>query len=626
MRPSRAGAALLAALGLLAVTPLAILDLLWIGPQMFGAGLGADGLFAAIGLVMFAGALLPLACLALAVPAWRDSRRAQRLGVGLALFIALLALGPTQSLSPLSWIWGGRWLLVVVAAAAALTLALAARSEHGDGQVGLGRAPRALTAGLALVFVAGALLGRVGDSIPFAPSGLLAGELREGSQPAAQPLAAAPTARARGLLAGQGSTIHNDGAMSDVYYGRRAIDPAEAEVRSFRALGDCASILFDDDGRLVAVCVGGTRIVAYVLDPETLEPLAERRLGDRTLGLDFATNFAGGGYAVLDHRGRLVVPGSDGSIDRFLVDGDTIEPIDGFDVAATLAPDESITSALPDDTRRLWYVGSAGTVGVVDPRGGEPRSIRFEGTEVENSFALAPGGGAFVVTSEQLVRLRIGADGGPRIVWARDYDNGERLKPGQTSRASGTTPTVMLGGRFVAITDNAEPRMNVQVYAARSGELACEVPVFASGESATENSLIAAGRSLFVENNYGYKLLEVTAGHTGEPGVARIDFDPATRTCAPIWENDDVHIPSVVSKVSADDGQMLTYTKPAKPTGIDAWYFTAIDAGTGEVLWERLAGAGPLANNHYAALYLGPTGNLYVGAVGGVIGLVLSSR
>ncbi len=66
---------------------------------------------------------------------------------------------------------------------------------------------------------------------------------------------------------------------------------------------------------------------------------------------------------------------------------------------------------------------------------------------------------------------------------------------------------------------------------------------------------------------------------------------------------------------------MLTYTKPALPSGIDAWYFTGIDAGSGEVLWRRLAGTGPLANNHYAALYLGPTGNLYVGTLGGVIAL-----
>ena len=34
--------------------------------------------------------------------------------------------------------------------------------------------------------------------------------------------------------------------------------------------------------------------------------------------------------------------------------------------------------------------------------------------------------------------------------------------------------------------------------------MVCKVRVFAKGSSATENSIIAAGRSMIVENNYGY--------------------------------------------------------------------------------------------------------------------------
>ncbi len=64
-------------------------------------------------------------------------------------------------------------------------------------------------------------------------------------------------------------------------------------------------------------------------------------------------------------------------------------------------------------------------------------------------------------------------------------------------------------GGYVAITDNADP-MNVVVYRnARKlrGEkrTVCKQPVFGVGGSATENSLITAGRSLVVENNYGYQ-------------------------------------------------------------------------------------------------------------------------
>jgi outer membrane protein assembly factor BamB len=262
---------------------------------------------------------------------------------------------------------------------------------------------------------------------------------------------------------------------------------------------------------------------------------------------------------------------------------------------------------------------------VLDPRTGEARSLRLPGEEIENSFALAPGGGAYVVSSRELAFLRIGPAGAPRVAWSQAYDRGTRQKPGQTSRGSGTTPTVMLGGRFVAIADNAEPRMNVQVYDTRPGirgsRLVCETPVFEAGESASENSLIVAGASIFVENNYGYSVFDSLGGHVPEPGAARVDFDPSRRSCELAWENDEVHIPSVVSKLAAADGTMLTYTKEPYATGIEAWWFTALDAGTGEVLWRRLAGTGPMANNHYAALYLGPTGNLYVGTIDGVIAL-----
>ena len=636
----RIAAACLVLLGPLAFTPAAIVDSAWVGPQMLGAGLGSDPLFALFGIAIFAGAVLPLLCLAVALPAWRGERYAQRLGVALALLIAALSLTPLSLFSPLSWFGPGRWLLLAAALGVAGALAVAARGG-GPGSGSRRLSARPVWAALsvaALLLLAGAIAGRVGDGIPMAPSGLLISDFDGGDRLTGEPLWAVPPRGGAGLKSGQGSNIHHDAAMSDTYLDRLAVDPRAAQIRSFEGLGDCASIVFDRHGRLLAICVGGTRIVAYLLHPSTLEPLAERRIGDRTVGLDFATNFAGGGYAVLDDRDRLIVPGADGVIRRWSVGGGPagrgaeIEPLDSFDVAATLRSDEPITSALPDASRRLWYVGADGTVGLLDPRTGVAHSLRLAGVlpldevEIENSFALAPGGGAFVVTSEQLVRVAAQPSGRPRIVWAEAYDSGGRQKPGQTSRGSGTTPSVMLGGRYVAITDNAEPRMHVQVYDAgrsvRGSRLVCEVPVFPPGESATENSLIVAGRSIFVENNYGYKLLAVTAGHTSEPGAARIDLDPDAGTCETVWANEDVEIPSVVSKVSAADGTVLTYTKPPNVAGIDAWYFTALDAGSGEVLWKRLAGTGPLANNHYAALYLGPSGDLYVGTVGGVIGLV----
>ena len=114
----------------------------------------------------------------------------------------------------------------------------------------------------------------------------------------------------------------------------------------------------------------------------------------------------------------------------------------------------------------------------------------------------------------------------PRVVWEQTYDAGSRRKPGQTSRASGTTPTLMAGERHVAITDNADPRMHVVVYDTSAGagdKEVCRVPVFAPDRSAGDNSLIAIGRSLFVESNYGYNLFDATFGRSTQPGLTRID-------------------------------------------------------------------------------------------------------
>ena len=489
-----------------------------------------------------------------------------------------------------------------------------------------------ICAGLALAFAgAGLVAALASDGIPGTPSGLLAADFRGGERLSGEPLPTGPPPPSLGLLAGQGSNIHNDSAMSDTYRDRHVIDPAAAEVRSFLAPGDCASILFDESGRPIAVCVGATRIVAYVLDPVTLEPLASRQVGERSLGLDFATNFAGGGYAALDSENRLIVPGADGVIERFAVDtgaDPSIEPLDSFDVGDALGTDEPITSALPGSTDSLWFVGADGSVGLLDTVSGSARSLHFDGTEIENSFALAPDGGAYVATSQELVRLRAGRGGAPEVVWKQAYDDGSRQKPGQTSRASGTTPTVMLGGRFVTITDNAEPRIHVLVFDARPGtggqdRLVCEVPVFGDGESATENSLIAAGTAIFVENNYGLRALQ---GARRPRRRARRGAD-RSRSTAPLLRDllDQRRDPDPLGRLEGlrrrrDDADL-------HEAGERRWESTPGTSRPSTRAAARSSGSAAAAPARSPTTTTprstsGPGGDLYVGTVGGVIGLV----
>ena len=223
---------------------------------------------------------------------------------------------------------------------------------------------------------------------------------------------------------------------------------------------------------------------------------------------------------------------------------------------------------------------------------------------------------------------RFGArHGKPRVRWKATYANSGIVKPGQADAGSGTTPTIMKGG-YVAITDNADP-MNVVVYRRalrlRRGQrrVVCRVPVFDPGAGATENSLLTNGRSLYVENNYGYQdPFGPNSGALTTPGFARVDVNRNGRGCRKVWTNTTERAPSVVPKLSTKTGLIYTYTRDPDPLPLRQPYFwTAINARTGATAYKVYAGNGLSFNNNYAGLALGPTGTAYLGVTGGLIAL-----
>ena len=291
------------------------------------------------------------------------------------------------------------------------------------------------------------------------------------------------------------------------------------------------------------------------------------------------------------------------------------------------AATERITSALPDFQGRIWFVSKKnGKVGALDPKTGEIEVITL-GEEIENSFAVGE--------RRRLHRLRqahVPLQGGQERQAARrsgrsSYQNSGIVKPSQVNAGSGTTPTIMDGG-YVAITDNADP-MNVVVYRtatqAATGQkrMVCEVPVFEKGASATENSLIAAGRSLIVENNYGYQdPFGPNAGAVTEPGFARVDVEARTaRAASSCWTNNDVRAPTVVPKLSTKTGLIYTYTRPPDPSGpgllLDRDRLRAPARPPG----SKYAGSGLSFNNNYAGLALGPTAPPTSASIGGIVAL-----
>jgi hypothetical protein len=429
------------------------------------------------------------------------------------------------------------------------------------------------------------------------------------------------------LAANDRSSMHNDAYASDAYAGPGPLGRGVEVSSATYGVEECATMAFDRLGRVEALCGGleGSRLM--LLDPETLDvlaahPLPPRRVDPQTSPLE---DICAGAYFYLDHRDRAVIATTNAQI---WVVGQTETPVGtGFellrrhDLAAHVPEDECLVALLPDWDGLIWFVTQEGGVGTVHPRTGRVRSIRLRAERIVNSFATDETGGVFIVSDHAMYRFDSGRRGRPRVTWRETYDRGSTQKPGQLSQGSGTTPT-LVGRDLVVVTDNADPRMRVLAFKRnaepRRKRRVCARPVLRRGRSATENSIVAVGRSVLVENNHGYTGPASTMlGASTTPGIARVDFD--RQGCSVRWTSRET-APTSVPKASLANGLLYVYAKPAGDPA-DPWYFTAIDVDTGRTVWRRLTGTGPQWNNHYAAIYLGPDGSAYIATVAGVVRL-----
>ena len=426
------------------------------------------------------------------------------------------------------------------------------------------------------------------------------------------------------------SNIHNDTWMTDAYQRRGPLGKDLQTSSGANTPSICGSIAFDSRDRLVSVCPSTVAPPqARIIDPDTLEMISSYTLPTAPTPPNTPEyqNFTGGGYFFLDGEDRIWVPTK---TDHIYVlnqgaDGNALTLESDYDLTPVLDEStERISSALPDFNGLIWFVSKAnGKVGTLDPQTGALR-VKTLNEEIENSFAVGEDG-VYIVSDKRMYRFKAGKKRIPRVIWKKRYRNSGIVKPSQVNAGSGTTPTIMDNG-LVAITDNADP-MNVVVYrnarklAKGEKRVVCEQPIFEPGASATENSIITAGRSLVVENNYGYQdPFGPNAGMVTEPGFVRVDVKKNLSGCKLKWTNAEVRAPTVVPKLSTKTGLIYAYTRPPDPAA-QGYYWTAIDWHTGETAWSRYSGSGLLFNNNYAGIALGPDGTAYLGVIGGIIAL-----
>ncbi len=465
-----------------------------------------------------------------------------------------------------------------------------------------------------------------GLPIPSLPTDLLVPRFI-GAPATPQPIARTPIPQNPWLSADGTNTMHNDSYASDAYDVSGPLGTNLTVKSASYGVRECATIAFDSHHRIVGLCGGLEGFSMMVIDPVTLKPISEMRTSARNLlaGANPFTDICGGTYFFLDGDDVAYPTTADRTVLKIKVSPNGSMTKQGeWSLASDIPAGDCLIATMPDFSGRIWFFTQQGIVGTLDRDSGAIRVTHLPtGEEVTNSVSTDETGGMYVVSTHALYRLDASASGAPGVTWREAYDRGSKEKPGNLSQGSGTTPT-LLGDRWVAINDNADPQTNVVVYDRRKGvsdRLHCTQPVLSPNAGTTENSLVAAGNSFIIENNYGYGGPTTTIlGKTTTPGLSRVMVDDDG--CHIAWTNDSI-APSSVAKASLGNGLLYAYTKPklssALTNTLDAWYFTAIDIRTGKTVWSRLAGTGIQWNNHYAAIYLGPDGAAYISTLAGLV-------
>jgi len=448
------------------------------------------------------------------------------------------------------------------------------------------------------------------------------------------------------------SVMHSGGWESDTHPAA-AVFSKNLEVRSRRAGGSaprqCATFTFTQEGMPLILCGGLTSFRLQLLDPDSLDLLAFYDLPMRPSTFEAGvkrdieiifSDTSGGAYFYLDEQDRAVLADSKQHIRKigpvktksgqweFKVfedwDMNDYVPNDCFHYN-NLRPKgecDALTTVMPDHDGNIWWATRNGRFGTLDPKGGHVQASRFEGEEIQNSFAMDENG-VYIVSDHAMYGLSAEENVIPQIDWRIPYDRGSGRKVGSINQGSGTSPT-LFGDNYVTYTDNADEKIAIIV--AYRGDVPegkerqiCRVPVFKSGASATDNSMIAHGRSIILENNHGYTNSVTQKDYTEVTGgVVRVDVREDESGCDIIWQS-DLKVPSVVPKLSLGNGIAYLYSFDLLENGDRLWSLVGLDFETGEEAIRVPTGTGEGYNNNWASIAIAPNGDTYIGTRHGIV-------
>src|ERR1700754_3987757 len=140
-----------------------------------------------------------------------------------------------------------------------------------------------------------------GGPIPSLPSDALVPQF-EGTPAFSQPMDH-PRVPQHPFLSPNGtSSMHNDAYSTDAYDVSGPLGRDLSVTSRSYGVRECATMTFDSQGRLEALCGGFEGFTMMLIDPETLEPISELTMPgrDATSGRNPLTDICGGTYFFLD--------------------------------------------------------------------------------------------------------------------------------------------------------------------------------------------------------------------------------------------------------------------------------------------------------------------------------------
>lgn len=402
------------------------------------------------------------------------------------------------------------------------------------------------------------------------------------------------------------ATMHGDAQSSDATPFAGPGDPGVGgswKVTFTNHWAACPTILAGQDGYIQALMTQFLGSDAKLRKPKLaiIEPASGAQLG----AIEIPTGaLLGGVYAYLDADSNLVMVDGTNALTWISHSQDGMKVwvsrrIDLTD-AMKLEPKDHVVGIVPDWHGRIWVASERGVVGLIDPKRNVVRLTKlqqYSPTErIDNSISACPQG-VSIITSHGIYML--GADAStskPRIIWSHSYDRGTKQKPGQLSHGSGATATFFgpNGSDYVMLSDNGDRQEKLIVYRSADGSAVGEGPLFTSGASGTENSMIGVQNSIVGACTFGYPYAQYPDTKPAyraqvAPGMERWDVNDDASGITLKWRNNGIYS-AAVPRLSTADNLIYTCERPRGPAGVltgPVVYACAIDMDSGRVVHRQ---------------------------------------